>query len=76
MERLILGCIVVADKLWNDEFLTNTDYAAIGGINPDELNFLEKRIVILLDFELFIEECKYEEYKRKLGQLFKHKYSL
>jgi len=65
--RLLITCIMVADKFSSDSFLRNTDYALVGGVSNAELNLLEHELVSLLDFELNIDEQKFTTYSDKLS---------
>ena len=59
---------MVADKFHSDEFLRNTDYADVGGITNKEINRLEQELVSILEFDLFIDQEKFEAYNEKLLQ--------
>ena len=65
-------CIVVADKFWSDVYLTNSDYASIGGLAVDELNKLEHEVLALLGFDLYIDGAMYEDYYRKLRLFYRN----
>ncbi len=66
VHRLVLTCVMVADKFLSDGFLRNTDYALVGGISNDEINQLEHELIHLLDFNLYIEEEKFATYQDRL----------
>lgn len=57
---------MVADKFLSDEFMTNADYALVGGLSLEELNLLEHEFLELIDFNLCIEEEHYKNYCKKL----------
>ena len=63
--------MMVADKYWNDEYLTNDDYSLIGGLDRRNTNKLERELLALLEFKLYIDDQAYETYVNKL-QRFKN----
>ncbi len=64
--RLVFLGIVVADKLYSDEYMSNQDYAAIGGLSLAEINLLEHEFMALIGFDLYISEERYDAYYQKL----------
>ena len=56
----------MADKLYSDEYLTNDDYAKVGGMSDSELNLLEHEFLALIGFDLYISEERYKAYYQKL----------
>jgi hypothetical protein len=61
---------LLAIKYNEDDYYSNKYYAKVGGINLDELNSLEYNFLILLDFDVFIDEETYEKYKEKLNDFY------
>ena len=57
---------MVAEKLCTDGYYRNTDYAVVGGVPSEELNALEREVMSLLDYNLFISEDVYSNYKNQL----------
>ena len=57
---------MTAEKFLSDEYLTNHDYALVGGIPVEELNRIERELLNMIDFDLTIEGENIENYKRKL----------
>ena len=57
---------MLAEKFYSDEFMTNNDYAIIGGIDINELNLLEREFLALIHFDLYITEEEYKKYFTKL----------
>lgn len=66
IHRLLLACMVVALKYNEDDYYSNEYYAKVGGISLKELNQLEYNILILLDFNLFIDDALYENYENQI----------
>ena len=56
----------MADKLYSDEYMTNNDYAIIGGLETEELNLLEKEFLLLISFNLYVSEEQFLKYCGKL----------
>ena len=57
---------MVADKLYSDAYLSNSDYALVGGVKNQEINGLEGEFLRLMDFNLFIYEEEYIAYHKNL----------
>ena len=55
-----------AEKFISDEYMTNSDYAILSGIEIKELNILEAEFMVLIDFNLLIDELAYIKYCKKL----------
>ncbi|KAH3745520.1 cyclin, N-terminal domain protein [Pelomyxa schiedti] len=67
VHRLILACILIALKVQEDLFYTNKFYSAIGGVPLPELNMLERRLLNLLNFELFVSVTQFGMYQEALN---------
>ena len=61
---------MLAIKYNEDDYYSNKYYAKVGGINLDELNSLEYNFLILLDFDVFIDEDTYEKYKEQMNDFY------
>jgi hypothetical protein len=66
IHRIILSCMVLALKYNEDDYYSNKYYAKVGGISLKELNELEYNIMLLLQFNFFIDEITYEKYQGQL----------
>ena len=66
IHRLVLACLIVAIKYNEDDYYSNEYYAKVGGITLKELNILEYNILILLDFNVFVDEVIYESYENQI----------
>lgn len=69
VRKVILICIIETQKYYEDINLTNKDYAKIGGITSDELLSLEIEFLNIIDFNLYINEKEFNEYKEKLNDV-------
>eukprot|EP00826_Nyctotherus_ovalis_P023389 TRINITY_DN17970_c0_g1_i2.p1 TRINITY_DN17970_c0_g1~~TRINITY_DN17970_c0_g1_i2.p1 ORF type:complete len:184 (-),score=30.77 TRINITY_DN17970_c0_g1_i2:74-625(-) len=69
VHRLVAGALVVADKFWCDEFMPNSDYARVAGMRCGDVNAVEREMLRLLDFDMYIGEKEYEDYCRRLKML-------
>ena len=66
IHRLVFACLIVAIKYNEDDYYSNEYYAKVGGITLKELNLLEYNILILLDFNVFIDDLVYESYENQI----------
>ena len=66
IHRLILASTVLSLKNNEDDYYSNEYYAKVGGISLDELNYLEYSMIMLLDFNMFIDEETYFNYESSL----------
>ena len=66
IHRLILASTVLSLKNNEDDYYSNEYYAKVGGISLDELNYLEYSMLMLLDFNMFIDEETYFNYESSL----------
>ena len=67
----ILASMVLAIKYNEDDYYSNKYYAKVGGIGLNELNELEYNLLILLEFNAFIDDDTYEKYENQLND-FEH----
>ena len=63
--------MVLAIKYNEDDYYSNKYYAKVGGIALKELNELEYNLLILLEFNAFIDDDTYEKYENQLND-FEH----
>ena len=66
IHKILFSCILIAIKNFEDEIYSNNYFAQIGGINNEELLKLELNISTLLDFQFFISEKTFEQFKAAL----------
>ena len=67
IHRLLITCVMVAVKFFEDEFFKNSFYAKLGGIPGWEINCLEIELLRLLNFNLFIDSSLYHKYFTELS---------
>ncbi len=63
--------MLLAIKYNEDDYYSNKYYARVGGISLCELNELEYYLLILLEFDVFIDHEVYEKYENQLND-FEH----
>lgn len=66
IHKLLLSAIVVAAKYQDDDTYLNTYYAKIGGLTLAELNQLELEFLLMIEFEVYIDDEVYNQYNSKL----------
>ncbi len=59
--------MVVANKFLSDAVVSYADYALAGEVTPVELKQMEKKLVSLLNFDLFIDEQKFTDYSGQVA---------
>ncbi|CAG9327625.1 unnamed protein product [Blepharisma stoltei] len=62
LHKLFLIGLVVAAKYSEDKYYKNSYYAKVGGIQVSDFNNLEKKFLMLLDFDLYISNEQYEHF--------------
>eukprot|EP01105_Mastigella_eilhardi_P019026 TRINITY_DN445_c0_g1_i1.p1 TRINITY_DN445_c0_g1~~TRINITY_DN445_c0_g1_i1.p1 ORF type:complete len:245 (+),score=106.46 TRINITY_DN445_c0_g1_i1:33-737(+) len=67
VHRVVLACLVIALKFFEDHFYTNAFYARVGGVPVEELNALEVALLSMLQFSLFITPELYQQYEQALA---------
>lgn len=67
--RLALTAILLAVKYNEDCYFDNKYYAKIGGISLKELNYLERIMLGLMNYELYVSG---EEYEMYLNEIYKN----
>ena len=66
IHRIILASLMLAIKYNEDDYYSNEYYAKVDGIALKELNRLEYSILLLLDFNIFIDDATYGNYEKQL----------
>jgi len=54
IHRLLLTCIMISSKIIQDRHYSNSVWAKFGGVTLKSINIMEKEILLLLDFKLFV----------------------
>ncbi len=62
IHRLLLTCVLLAAKFFDDLFYNNAFYAKLGGITTNELNSLEIELLKLINFSLSVNRDSYDHY--------------
>lgn len=64
----VSGSLVLASKMYDDDFYQNKYYAQVGGLGVQEFNELEVQFLFLLDFKLSVDPDTYEKYSSELSK--------
>lgn len=62
VHRVILTCVLLATKCWDDMYYNNSFYAQLGGVKLKEMNTLELSLTFMLGWELHVTEHIYTAY--------------
>lgn len=60
--------VVLAVKYSEDVFFDNKYYARVGGVSLHELNKLEKKAVLLMNYNLHVDSQVYAQYSREIHE--------
>ena len=63
IHRIIFSSVVLAIKINEDDYYSNSFYSKVGGIAAKELKALEFDFVRLIRYNLFVNQNIYEKYK-------------
>ena len=63
-----MGCVVVAIKFCEDEYFNNRYYAKVGGVTLKELNKVERRLLMLLNYCVHVTKEEFEKYLKFLEE--------
>lgn len=66
VHRLLLSCVLVATKQWDDSHYNNAFWAKVGGVANAELNSLERHLLAKLDFSLLVDKAEWDAYRDAL----------
>jgi len=66
VHRLVVTSVMLAAKFFDDMYLDNHHYAAVGGVPKTEMNILELEFLFLLEFNLFVTTADYDMYRSAL----------
>ena len=69
---LVLCSLLVAQKVWDDRYLSNSDFAFIYPFfMTEQLNSLEKKFLELIQYNVTVKSSLYAKYYFELRALFK-----
>ena len=66
VHRILFASILLAIKINEDEFYTNSYYSKVAGISLYELNRIEFDLIKLIDFNFFVGQEIFEKYEALL----------
>ena len=58
--------MLLAIKYNEDDYYSNQYYARVGGVSLNKLNELEYNLLILLEFDIFVDDDVYTKYENQL----------
>lgn len=68
VHRMLITSVMLATKFFDDETFNNLYYARVGGLQVSELNQLEQKFLLLIDFTLTIQAEVFERYRCELSR--------
>ncbi|KAJ9464753.1 Cyclin-U3-1 [Diplonema papillatum] len=73
IHRLLLSSFVVAVKLRDDMYYSNSYYATIGGVSLSDMNRMERLFLAALNWDTYVDRGEYEKYVASLAQVKRRK---
>ena len=70
IHKAFFTCMMETQKYYDDESFTNKVYAKICGISTEELLELELEFMNYIDFNIYIKDEEFYQYKKKLQSLY------
>ena len=68
IHRILFGAILIAIKYNEDKFYDNKFYSDIAGVKLKELKLIEHTFLELNNFNVFVNEVEYEQYRKYLEE--------
>ena len=69
IHKIILSSFIVTIKFYEDDYYSLNYYAKLGGISKKEIINLEYDFLVLLDFNLYVEDDLFNKYNQNLNNL-------
>lgn len=66
VHRILITSVLLATKVFDDEFYKNAYYAKLGGVSTAEMNTLEIEFLSLVNFKLSVSLETFEKYQQEL----------
>mmetsp|Transcript_35918 Transcript_35918/g.67012 ORF Transcript_35918/g.67012 Transcript_35918/m.67012 type:complete len:535 (+) Transcript_35918:147-1751(+) len=66
VHRVLITSVMLAAKVFDDEFYKNAYYAKLGGVSTQEMNSLELEFLSLMNFDFFVTVETFEKYQKEL----------
>ena len=66
VHRVLITSVMLATKVFDDEFYKNAYYAKLGGVTTQEMNSLELEFLQLMNFDFFVSVETFEKYQKEL----------
>lgn len=70
INRLFYTCLMITKKYYEDNSFNNKAYSSLVGINCDDLLNMEIEFMKMIDFEFFIKDKEFHNYKQKISELY------
>lgn len=67
VHRVLITSVMLATKVFDDEFYKNAYYAKLGGVSTQEMNSLELEFLSLMNFDFFVTVETFEKYEKELS---------
>ena len=68
LHKLFFICLLAADKFLEDDVFENSYYSQVSGIKCSELMQMEVEFYETIEFELYVDDEEYEEFKREINR--------
>ena len=68
IHRILFGAILIAIKYNEDKFYDNKFYSDIAGVKLKELKLIEYTFLELNNFNVFVNDIEYEQYRKYLEE--------